>query len=726
VFEIFLNPWLLGGALFVGVPVVLHLIMRQQPQKLEFPALRFIRQREQSNRRRMKLRHLLLLILRCLAILLLAVALARPHISASNFLAGQEAPVAAALVFDTSPRMLYKQQNQTRLEAAQATAQWLLPQFPAESDVAVIDTSLSAPAFSVDRGAAKQRIEHLEPVAAGRSVMAVLEEALRLVADKEKPRKEVYVFTDLSHGGWSTAAAASLRAKIADAKETTLYVIDVGAEEPHNLRLGDIHLSGQLLPQGAPWRLESELIATGLEGSRAVKLLLPDKQGKLEVRHQQTVEYKAGLAQPLQFTVGGWDAPGVYQGLLKIEGEDALPVDDTRYFTVEVRAAQRILLVAAPPIDRHVDALRRALSGRFLCDTAATEDLARKSLSDYSAICLLDPSPLPPVVWQQLSAFVKQGGGLALFLGRNAIPKDTFNDPLALELLPGKLARQVNAVGWNLHLAPNDFEHPVLTNFKPIRSTVPWSFFPVIRYWQLEDLEPGTTVVIPYSDGRPALLERVVPGARGRVLTLTTPISDPASDKQQWNTLATGDDAWPFVMLSNEMLLYLVGSERLNYTVGELVELHVPQERQQASYILTTPRGDQIPEIPDLKQGTLSVTTTDLPGQYMLRSGGTEGGAQRGFSANLRADATNLERLTEKELNELFGEKKYHLAHTKEEIVRDLSTGRVGWELYPLLFVLAAIVMSFEHLLASRFYRQKVKPDAVARKRVAVAESAPA
>src|SRR5437867_1529612 len=103
--EIFLNPWLLLGAAAVAVPVVLHLIMRQQPQRLEFPALRFIRQREQSNKRRMRLRHLLLLLLRCLAICLLALALARPRISASHFLAGQEAPVAAALVFDTSPRL---------------------------------------------------------------------------------------------------------------------------------------------------------------------------------------------------------------------------------------------------------------------------------------------------------------------------------------------------------------------------------------------------------------------------------------------------------------------------------------------------------------------------------------------------------------------------------------------------------------------------------------------
>ncbi len=715
--EFCLNPWLLGFTVFVGVPIVLHLIMKQQPQKLEFPALRFIRQREQSNKRRMKLRHLLLLLLRCLAICLLAFALARPRISASNFLAGQEAPVAAALVFDTSPRMLNKQQNKTRLDVAKETADWLLPQFPSDSDVAVVDTSLSAPAFSVDRGAAKQRIEHLDVVAAGRPLTSIVEEALRLVAEKDKPRREIYLFTDLTHGGWSNAASGALRAKLAEAKETSLYVIDVGVAEPKNLSLGNVRLSSQILPLGIAWRVETEIQSLGLEGSRSVKLFLPDKEGKLEVRHQQQVQLQPGLIQSLSFQLGGITTPGVYQGMLKIDGEDALSVDDTRYFTVEVRPAQKVLLVSPPPTERNVDALRRALVGRFECETTSLDDLSKKNMAEYSAIALLDPAPLSPVAWQQLSAYVKQGGGLAIYLGRNAIPKDTFNDPTAMELLPGKLARQVNAAGWKLHLAPEDFEHPALANFKPIRTATPWAYFPILRYWQLEDLEPDTSVVMNYSDNRPALLERVVPGGKGRVLLLTTSISDPPSERQPWNILATGEGAWPFVMLSNEMFMYLVGSERLNYLVGELAELRVPQDGKQSSYILSTPRGDQIPQTPDLKQGTIGVTTTDLPGPYLVRSGGTSG-VQRGFSVNLSAASTNLERLTEQEVTDLFGEKQFHLAKSREEIVRDLSTGRVGWELYPLLFLLAAIILSLEHLLASRFYRQKVQPDAVSRKRV--------
>ena len=59
----FLSPALLAGAGLIVVPIILHLIMRRQPQRITFPALQFLKQRQQANRRRLNFRHLLLLAL---------------------------------------------------------------------------------------------------------------------------------------------------------------------------------------------------------------------------------------------------------------------------------------------------------------------------------------------------------------------------------------------------------------------------------------------------------------------------------------------------------------------------------------------------------------------------------------------------------------------------------------------------------------------------------------
>jgi hypothetical protein len=60
----FVNPFLLAGAGLVAVPIVLHLVMRRKPRRAEFPALRFVRRRHDTNQRQLRLRHLLLLLLR--------------------------------------------------------------------------------------------------------------------------------------------------------------------------------------------------------------------------------------------------------------------------------------------------------------------------------------------------------------------------------------------------------------------------------------------------------------------------------------------------------------------------------------------------------------------------------------------------------------------------------------------------------------------------------------
>src|SRR5437763_12115762 len=77
----FVNLSLLLGGAFVAIPVVLHLIMRQRPKQLIFPALRFVRERRLANQRRLQLRHWMLLALRCGGVGLLALALARPSVA---------------------------------------------------------------------------------------------------------------------------------------------------------------------------------------------------------------------------------------------------------------------------------------------------------------------------------------------------------------------------------------------------------------------------------------------------------------------------------------------------------------------------------------------------------------------------------------------------------------------------------------------------------------------
>ncbi len=728
----FLSPVLLAGIALVAAPIVLHLVMRQSPKHLIFPALRFLQLREQSNRRQLKLRHLLLLLLRCAAIVLLAAALARPSIKAQGMLGSQEAPVAAAVLFDTSPRMEYREANHSRLEVAQDTANWLLTQLPPESEVAVLTSEEESSDFSVDLGAAEQRIAKLKIGGSSTPLAQAIGRAVPLLNAKDKQRKEIYIFTDLASGAWPKDKG-QLKSLVDAAGDIGLYVIDVGVAEPKDFSLGDVRVWPEVVAKGGAVQIETTAGRLGPEEDRAVALyvIAPENAGQgadaprsptttgPRMRGQKMVHWKPGEAPTVEFTLTA-DGPGTYQGYVKILGEDNLAADDIRYFTYDVRPPFRVLLAAPPPVDRRTLLLSEALSpfqfrktgrSRFDCETTPLDGVADRNLETYSAVCLIDPSPLDDATWNRLKSYVEQGGALAIFLGRNAQPAETFSTAAAAALLPGPLSiiNRTDKPARFVAPAESDYQHPLMARFRGIKRSTPWPSFPVWRSWQFASLDKSANVALHFNDGQPAIVDRTV--GKGRVLTMTTPISDPAADPDSWNQLATGIKPWPFVILSNEMLLYLVGSgeERLDYLVGDRATLRLGENPTLTKLLLKNsqnPRDATDLTFDSTKGSTLSIPGTTVAANYQVEAGGSADGVRRGFSANIPASSTDLTRIGSETLTDLLGAGRFKLAHNREEIDRTVSVGRVGRELYPILIFLVALAVGGEQLLSNRFYRR--------------------
>jgi hypothetical protein len=467
--------------------------------------------------------------------------------------------------------------------------------------------------------------------------------------------------------------------------------------------------------------IEAELAHLGPAGQRTIELYLDDNSasnhgtgspGTAEQRGEQTVAF--GLDEParVDFHLGGLDR-GLHQGFVKLAGADALAVDDTRYFSVEVTDARKILLAAPAPAEEYTFLLREVLSpyelrlkkeAKFDCHVVTLDQLPKESLTDYATVCLVDPSPLADDTWQQLADYAAGGGGVAIFLGRNARPIEAFAGPAAQRVLPGKLVRQWRAGDRDVYLAPDQLEHPLLAKFRPLESAIPWDAYPVYTHWQLGPLSEGAAVVIAFSNTLPALIEQ--PIGRGRVLTMTTPVSDSASDPNGWNRLPTGEEPWPFVVLANEMMYYLTSGShsKLNYLAGETAVIRLPADAHQSIFSLVPPQGDPLRQAVDERQNAVVVSSTDLPGNYRLQAGGDDG-VRLGFSVNESDETSQLQRATPEELAQVFGDVPYRVARNQAEIVRDVNLGRVGRELYPLLMLLAVLALLAEQWLANRFYR---------------------
>jgi hypothetical protein len=703
----FLTPALLGGIALIAIPVALHLVMRRQPREFTFPALRFVMERREANRRKLQLRHLLLLALRCLVIALLAAALARPTLKGSGLKGKEGAPLAVSVVVDNSLRMQYVYQNHTRLEKATDMALDLVGKLPEEASVAVCDLGRAANGFSPDLSAATSRLRNLHPTAEARPLADVVVEAIKLTAEREDRRQEVFVFSDLTTAAWSADALKAINEELVKAPDVRIYIVDCGVESPQNAALGGLELRRTILRPGEPLHIEAA-VASNLKGEPPlVELSLQDDEGKPQKRDQRIAALDdKGLARVV-FDLA--DLPlGTHQGSVQLMAIDPLSADNTRYFTVEVRPPAHILLLAERPDDARFvrEAIAPPIEGqasRFECTVQTFAKAAEAKLEDYQAVLLLDPPPLADELWNRLAEYATSGGGVGVFLGHNAVSvTDQFNSDAAQKLLPGKLKRKSND---ETYLRPRRLDHPALRGLSDYAEAIPWQACQVFSYWQLGDLASDAYVVAGYANDEPAIFERTV--GRGRVLVTTTPFSDPLTPegREPWNVLPR--EAWPFVAICDQLAAYLAqdNEERLEYFAGETARIRLAANQHVENYVLRLPDGQASRGVATAGENEIAVGTTEALGNYRIDAGGQTDRLDRGFSVNAPPDVSELVRTDPGQLADSLPKDRVRIADNLDAVENYVNIGRSGRELYPWAIALVALIWSSEHLLANRFYK---------------------
>ena len=439
-------------------------------------------------------------------------------------------------VVDTSPRMLLRQENRTRIDEVRDIALSLFEELPPESKVAIVDTSEGGVHFSASVSVATNRVERLSVSASSMSLVTAMGDAARLLESSEMERKELYIFTDLSHGGWEQSVKAdwdTLHPNI------SLIFIDVSATHPQDFILENLELSAERLTVGSPLTVSVITRRIGPDSVRSVAVEFQDQEGNFIRRGEKPVAWKDGAEEEVRFEINGLE-PGVHQGRVLVEGGDGLPADDSIEFTIDVGPPTRILVASQEPV---------AITGLFFVEAVAPFPLVsagrseftvtldslnnfeNASWSDFRSIVLIDPPPLPARTWEMLHDWVSKGGGLVVWLGPSAGKPADFSSSESESVLGGKIERVWRSADRSNYLAPSSLDHPALSAFRRVGDSVPWQDFPVFRHWEFKptsiggDVQDGqlSTAIsfANYRNGLPALFERML--GEGRVVIVTTP-----------------------------------------------------------------------------------------------------------------------------------------------------------------------------------------------------------
>jgi hypothetical protein len=198
----FLNPLWLWALPLAALPLILHLVARRQPPTVTFPAVRYLQQVTRDHRRRLKLRHWLLLLVRTLLVLALVLAAAGPTV-ARDGLPGH-APAALILIVDNSPSSGAVTGGTPMLDRLRGAAAAVLDKATTEDALWL----LTADGLARRASAAVLRttIDSLAPSETRLDLGLALAQARDILANEDRPA-EVVVLSDLQRSAVSEATA---------------------------------------------------------------------------------------------------------------------------------------------------------------------------------------------------------------------------------------------------------------------------------------------------------------------------------------------------------------------------------------------------------------------------------------------------------------------------------------------------------------------------------------
>jgi hypothetical protein len=118
----FLFPYILWGMVAVSIPVIIHLFNFRKYRKVYFTNVRFLEELKQQTRKQSKLRHLLVMFSRMMAIAALVMAFAQPYIPDKNKLSRPDSITQVSIYIDNSFSMEALSPSGPLLEIAKAKA----------------------------------------------------------------------------------------------------------------------------------------------------------------------------------------------------------------------------------------------------------------------------------------------------------------------------------------------------------------------------------------------------------------------------------------------------------------------------------------------------------------------------------------------------------------------------------------------------------------------------
>jgi Aerotolerance regulator N-terminal/von Willebrand factor type A domain len=509
----FANPALLFGALAAALPVIIHLISRRKVRRQQFSDLRFLDEVQSHQSRSLGIKRWLLLLLRVLALLCIALAVAQPRWG--GLAASGRGARSVLFVIDASASMKSEFEGETRFGVAKQTAAGMIRSLPENTSVQVVTAGAGVTALFGDWLPAKVAgggtLQDLECTDGSMELTDVLREAARQVSRAPGSPVEIVLISDLQAVDESPGLAEAV-GRLQRSGAVHLLVRKIG-DRVEGGGILDLTFPGRAILPGENITLTAtvstqfaeEVFWLDLDGRTVAETAVessPDSAG---------ADFR-GAVRRISFPLTV-PASGLHTGRVRKQS-DAGPADDVRPFVLKVSTALDVLLVHGA--DRSVDGapgrggwryLAQALqpggqSGAFRVSAIPAGDLTTGALGNSDVAVFVNPGPLGRQALAGLSGWLEAGGSALFLVGEPTQKAYLETTLLPLLNLPGEAIWTVPERGDGQRVRVVDGSHPVFEGLEAAAMAT----FAEVRSFRWFHIDEGDQRVLLSLTGDDALL----------------------------------------------------------------------------------------------------------------------------------------------------------------------------------------------------------------------------
>lgn len=603
---LFTHAFLLSALAGLGIPVLLHLLLKQRNPRMRVSTLRFFEARDTRSSSRRKLRNLLLLLLRLLVFALIVLAFARPYLPEGWGGTSRPQRRDLVLVLDRTLSLRAVDSGRPRWPAALAEARQILTGLAEGDRAALIAVGERTEVLSgfAPASVILERLQGLEPTFSAGELAEGMRQALGLVTSLESPGSaSITVLGDLQRTGVDRLD------RIALPRWLPVQFVRFGQAVAPNVAVTDLRASTDadgpltmMLANHGDRPVKNRTVRCLIDGQPVTELTFSREAGR-----SGTLDWKPPRLGP------GW-----HEAEVRLADADALAEDDVRRLAFRVPEPIRVLAIehrtGVRSFEEQSFFLAAALDpffggtnagrGGFVVEIVRPESVASALVAATGSDSTTRGRSLPPEVVLlpairslpaeavgALSAWVEQGGGV-FFFGGDSLEPSRFNAEFGT-LSPGQWGPPVSAeaeVPWRI--GSFDRSSPVFRPFSTARSGGP----AVAEFTRRHAMTPvsGSSVLARFDDGQPFLLSRSV--GRGAVLVANT----------------SADTAWTDWPKHKSFVPWMVAAVSWLADRGD-------GRRMQASDALVTGTEARIPWT-GAREASHPITTTKPTGQEPLQT----------------------------------------------------------------------------------------------------------